>query len=80
MVKLNRSVALLESALEAIEVRIEELQEKMDAIEENACDHDRDMTESEHNRWLKLEDQIDDLQSEADAIENALDYLRDYTV
>ena len=51
----------------------------MNALEENACDLDREMTASEQNRWYKYEAQIDELRSEADEIENALDYLRDFT-
>lgn len=79
MIKLNKPVEMLEAILEKIEEKIEALEDKQNAIEENACDHDREMTEAEHNRWLRLEEQIDDLRSEADEIENALDYLRDYT-
>ncbi len=78
MIKLNRQVEALETVLEKIEAKIEALEEKMEALEENACDMDRDMTKSEWNRWYKWEEEIDELRSEADEIENALDYLRDY--
>ena len=78
MIKLNRPVDMLETILEKIEAKIESLQEKMDALEENACDNDRDMTASEWDRWYKWEEQIDELRAEADEIENALDYLREY--
>ena len=79
MIKLNKPVDMLEGILEKIETKIEELQDKMNALEENACDLDREMTASEQNRWYKYEAQIDELRSEADEIENALDYLRDFT-
>ena len=79
MIKLNKPVEMLEAIMEKLEAKIDELKDKMDAIEENACDHDRDMTAAEQNRWYKTEEQIDELQSEYDEIENALDYLREYT-
>lgn len=78
MVKLNKPVAMLEDILERIEARIDDLQEKQDALEDHACDLDRDLTEAEQNRWDKYEADIDALREEADEIENALDYLRDY--
>ena len=79
MIKLNRPVEMLEAILEKIEAKIETLQEKMDALEENACDHDRDMTQGEWDRWYKWEDQTEELRAEKDEIENALDYLREFT-
>jgi prefoldin subunit 5 len=79
MIKLNKPVAMLENILKTIEANIEHLQDKMDALEENACDHDRDMTAREQNKWDKYEEQMEELQAEEDEINNALDYLRDYT-
>ena len=79
MIKLNRPVDLLETILEKIEAKIEELTEKMDALEDHACDLDRDLTAAEQNRFDKYESQIEELQEEADEIENALDYLREYS-
>ena len=78
MIKLNRPVEMLENILEKLEEKIDALQDKMDALEENACDRDRDRTEAEWNRWYKYEEQQDELRAEADEIENALDYLREY--
>lgn len=78
MIKLNKPVEMLEAILEKIEAKVDELQNKMDALEENACDHDRDMTDAEWNKWYKWEEKRDELQSEYDEIENALDYLRGY--
>ncbi len=78
MIKLNKYVNGLENVVEKIERKIEELTDKMEAIQENAFDEDRDMTEAEWNKFYKLEEQIDELEGEKDEIENALDYLRDY--
>lgn len=78
MIKLNKYVDGLESVIEKIERKIEELTDKMEAIQENACDKDRDTTQAEWNKFYKLEEQIEELKGEKDEIENALDYLRDY--
>lgn len=78
MIKLNKYVNGLENVIEKIEQRIDELNEKKDAIEENAFDEDREMTKAEWNKFYKLEEQIEELEGEKDEIENALDYLRDY--
>lgn len=78
MIKLNKQVESLENVVAKIERKIWELEEKKDAIEENAGDEDRDMTKAEWNKFYKLEEQIEELEGEKDEIENALDYLRDY--
>lgn len=78
MIKLNRPVEMLDDILEKIESKIEALQEKQQSIEDNAAEHDRDMTANELARYGVLEEQIEELQAEADEIGNALDYLRGY--
>ena len=80
MIKLNRPVELLEDALEKIEIKIEELSTKRNAVEETAADNDRDLTQSEWNKIFKYDEQIEALQIEADDIENALDYIKDYAI
>ena len=77
-IKLNKQVKDLEQMQERIEKQIEFIREKMDMIEENACDHDRDLTEREQNKWFKYEEDIDELNYEKDEIQNAIDYLRDF--
>ena len=79
MIKLNKPVAMLENVLQTLEARIDLLQSKMDTLEETAFERDREMTAREWALWNKYEDQMEELQSEADEINNALDYLRDYT-
>lgn len=79
MIKLNRHFDALESVIEKIEAKIEELEAKMEALEEAAADEDRDMTSREWERFFKYEEQIEELNGEIDDIQNALDYLRDYT-
>lgn len=79
MIKLNKQVEALENVIEKIERKIEMLELKKDALEECAFDEDRDMTKIEWDTFHKCEEQIEELQGEKDEIENALDYLRDYT-
>ena len=79
MIKLTKQVNSLESILERLEIKIDELTEKQSEIEYNAMDHDRDMTEKECDRYDALQEKIEELEAERDDIENALDYLREYT-
>lgn len=78
MIKLNRTVEMLENLQVRLEEKIDELQAKMDEIEELAEDAGRDMTAREVARYERFEEQRDELQGEFDDIDNALDYLRDY--
>lgn len=78
MIKLNKHITALEATQEKIEQKMDELREKMEALEDLAGDEDRDMTKREQNRWDKYEEEICDLEDEYDAIQNAIDYLQDY--
>ena len=78
MIKLNKHIASLAATQEKIEQKMDELREKMEALEEQAGDEDRDMTKREQNRWDKYEQEIFDLEDEYDAVQNAIDYLQDY--
>ncbi len=79
MIKLNKQVEKLEDIIETIENAIGELEEKKQAIIDNACDHDRELTSAEERHLDKIDEKIDELNEEADSIQNAIDYLRDYT-
>lgn len=79
MIKLNKQVESLEDIMSKIETKIEELEEKKQAIIDNACEHDREITSAEENRMDKIDEKIDELNEEADDIRNALDYLSNYT-
>lgn len=78
MIKLNKQVEALERILEKIEDKQRELEEKIEAVQDAACDDDRDLTKAEENRILKLQEQIDELEDQADDVQNAIDYLSDY--
>lgn len=78
MIKLNRHVTALENTQEKIEERIETIRTKIEAIEEKAFDEDRDLTRAEQNRIFTFLDNLDELQTEYNEIQNAIDYLKDY--
>lgn len=79
MIKLNKQVENLEDIINRIEMKIEELEEKKQAIMDNAFDHDRELTSAEEKRMDALDEKIDELNEEADNVQNAIDYMRDYT-
>lgn len=79
MIKLNKEVEHLEDIINRIERKIEELEEKKQAIIDNADDHDREITTAEYRRMDAIDEKIDELNEEADNVQNAIDYLRDYT-
>lgn len=78
MIKLNSVCSTLENLQEKVETKIEECEEKQTALEDNAYDKDRDMTSSESQRYEQLDEEIADLQSESDAISNAIAELSDF--
>lgn len=78
MIKLNKQVEMLERIQDKVQAKIDELQEKMDAIEEAAGDEDRDLTVAEQNRYDRYEAEIEELDDEYTDICNAIDYLREY--
>ena len=58
--------------------KLDELQLKMDAIEEKVGEMDREPTEAEKNRFYKYKEEQDDLVNEYNEIQNAIDYLSEY--
>lgn len=79
MIKLNKQVVNLEDIIGKIEIKIEELEDKKQAIIDNADDNERGLTIAEEKRIDSIDEKIDELNEEADAVQNAIDYLRDYT-
>ena len=78
MIKLNKQVETLETIIEKIESKIEELEDKKQAIIDNACEHDRDITDAEYKRIDAIDEKIEELEEEQDCVQNAIDYLNDY--
>ena len=79
MIKLNRQFESLENVVEKLKDKIEELEEKQEKIEEHADEQGRDMTPTEEARWDKYADEIYDLETQLEDVENAMNYLVDYT-
>ena len=79
-VNINRPIDQLAEALTKAEAKQEFLGKKIEEIEDNADDHERDLTASEKARVDKLTEQIEDLEAQIDAINNALDYLNEYYI
>lgn len=78
MIKLNNIVNQLETIQERLEQKIDDLTDKLDAIEEKAVDNDRDFTEAEQARYDKIEEEIMELKDELYCVDNAYDELRDW--
>lgn len=79
MVKLNKQVDSLENVIEKIERKIEELSDKMLTLQDIAGEEDRELTSREWDKIWKWEEEISELEDEIIEIENALNYLREYT-
>lgn len=58
--------------VEKLEELIEEMEQDKEAIEDKANEHDRDMTDAEQERYDELDECIYELQ-------NAIDYISEYS-
>ena len=56
--KLNKYYNKIQAIYESLDELIGELEEKQNAIEEKAIDHDRDMTEKEQERYDEIDEQL----------------------
>jgi prefoldin subunit 5 len=80
MIKLNRPVEMLEDIQMKIEDKIELLEERKQAIEDKAYERESgELTDREQERIDNIDEEIETLRSEYDEIENALQYIREYT-
>ena len=76
--KMNRYSNKLQEIYDALDEFIGTLEEKRDAIEDKACEHDRDMTEREQERYDALDEQIDNVRLCMDDIESAMFNISEY--
>ena len=79
MIKLSKQVEALEAIIEKLETKIDSMEEKKQSIIEAASLNGRELTDAEYRKLDKLDEQIDELNAEADAVQNAVEQLRDYT-
>ena len=78
-VRTGKAIEMLEALQQKCIDKQAEISEKMEAIEEKACDADRDLTRAEQDRYDTYEGYLSDLDAECDEIQNAIDYLMDYS-
>ena len=78
MKNLSKYYNKIQAAYEALDDLIGELEEKRDAIEENAIDRDRDMTEKEQERYDEIDEQISAIEECKDNLEYAMDAIEEY--
>lgn len=78
MKNLSKYYNKIQAAYEALDDLIGELEEKRDAIEENAIDRDRDMTEKEQERYDEIDEQINAVEECKDNLEYAMGAIEEY--
>ena len=78
MKKLNKYNDKLVAIYAEMDNLIGELEEKRDAIEERAIEKDRDMTDTEQERYDEIDEQIDAIRECMENIESAWDAIGDY--
>lgn len=78
MKNLSKYYDKIQAAYEALDDLIGELEEKRDAIEENAIDRDRDMTEKEQERYDAIDEQISAIEECKDNLEYAMGAIEEY--
>ena len=67
----------IESMIESMNLDIEKLEERRDAIEDNAAEHDRDMTDREQGRYDALDEKIDALNDIISDLESVMCSIED---
>lgn len=80
MFKLNRQIESLENIQKRIDEKISILQDKMENIENKSLNLGRELTDSERERYYNITDEIEELEGESNAIQNALDLLSEYEI
>lgn len=78
MKNLSKYYDKIQAIYESLDELIGELEEKRDAIEENAIDRDRDMTEKEQERYDEIDEQISAIEECKDNLEYAMGAIEEY--
>ena len=76
--RLTKIINKLDDIAEEVEIKIEELERKQEAIINKVDGHYRIMTSRERARYDDLQDDIDELEYLRENVEDALDYIREY--
>lgn len=78
MKNLSKLYDKIEAINDSLDELIGELEEKRDAIEENAIDRDRNMTEKEKERYYEIGEQINAIEECKDNLEYAMGAIEEY--
>lgn len=78
MKNLSKYYEKIQSIYDSLDDLIGELEEKRDAIEENAIDRDRDMTEKEQERFDDIVVQINAIEECKDNLDYAMSAIDEY--
>lgn len=78
MKNLSKLYDKIEAINDSLDELIGELEEKRDAIEENAIDRDRNMTEKEKERYYEIGEQINAIEECKDNLEYAMSAIVEY--
>ena len=77
--KLTNYYNKIQSIYDGLDDLIGQLEEKQNAIEDKAIEHDRDMTEQEQNRYDEIDEQIRAIDACKDNLEYAMSEIENYT-
>lgn len=77
--KLTNYYNKIQSIYDGLDDLIGQLEEKQNAIEDKAIEHDRDMTEKEQNRYDEIDEQIRAIDACKDNLEYAMSEIENYT-
>jgi chromosome segregation ATPase len=77
-VKMARYFERIETIKEALGEVVDDLEQRRDDIEERAISYDREMTNSEQERYDELDEQIASIYDCMDTLDSAMDYISDY--
>ena len=77
--KLNKYYNKITNIYEDLDDVIGMLEEKRDAIEDRAIEHDRDMSDAEQERYDAIDEQIENIRMAMDELEGALSYIEEYS-
>ena len=77
--KLNKYYNKITNIYEDLDDVIGMLEEKRDAIEDRAMEHDRDMSDAEQERYDAIDEQIENIRMAMDELEGALSYIEEYS-
>lgn len=76
---LNKYYDKIQAIYESLDKLIVELEDKQNAIEEKAIDHDRDMTEKEKERYDEIGEQLVAIRECMDNLDYAMSDIEEYT-